>query len=90
MNGSAAIILKTPIEFPSHRGVVYTRIDSIRRRCGLVLRGKDVLELEQMKQMGLSISAISEMKGENYQEQGETSSIGRIGPGPSGCSSSST
>jgi transposase len=43
--------------------VVYTRIESIRRRCGEVLRGKDVHELEQMKQSGLSVSAISEVTG---------------------------
>jgi transposase len=43
--------------------VVYIRIDSIRRRCGGVLRGKDVHELEQMKQSGLSVSAISEVTG---------------------------
>ena len=43
--------------------MVYTRIDSIWRRCGGVLRGKDVHELEQMKQSGLSVSAISELTG---------------------------
>lgn len=33
------------------------------RRCGEGLRGKDVHDIEEMKQTGLSISAISELTG---------------------------
>ncbi|MGO4884789.1 MAG: hypothetical protein ACLP59_28795, partial [Bryobacteraceae bacterium] len=57
---AGAIIPKVPVEnSPASARWCYTRIDSIRRRCGEVLRGKDVHEVEQMKQMGLSVSAIS-------------------------------
>jgi len=45
-------------KFPCPRKVVYTCIDSIRRRSGEVLRGKDVDNLEEMKQTGMSVSAI--------------------------------
>jgi hypothetical protein len=38
-------------------------LDSIGRRCGEVLQGKDVQEIGEMKQTGLSISAISEVTG---------------------------
>ena len=51
------------MKIPSPREVVYTRIDSIRRKCGEVLRGKDVHDIEGMKRTGLSLSAISELTG---------------------------
>ena len=61
---AGAIIPKVPVEnSPAPARWCYTRIDSIRRRCGEVLRGKDVHEVEQMKQMGLSVSAISKLTG---------------------------
>src|SRR5579872_5154599 len=61
---AGAIIPKVPVEnSPAPEKWCIPALTPFGRRCGEVLRGKDVHEVEQMKQMGLSVSAISEMTG---------------------------
>ncbi len=52
-----------PVENSLAPEVVYTRAESMRRRRGQVLRRRDVHESREMKQIGLSVSANSELTG---------------------------